>query len=305
LADIDFRIFEGERVVVHFGGTFAAIDATTFGNSLVAFVDAVVAINNVINPGQQIEILLEAQGTGSFRAVVRRVTKEVGGFFSVRVKEVFWAIVATAIWEQAIKPALEKPAQVVINTDEVIIQHGHDRIIVPRKAYDAMPNVRKDPEVKRKVARTFKVLETDASVQDFGLTGSIGDSKPLLDIPRPRFAIAADAAVVVDETTKTRIKEETARLVILKAWLNHAARKWSFEWNGVPISAPIKDEDFLQKIDDHEVLLGAGDAIDAIVEVTQVWDEAIGTYRNESYVVTKVLKPVPRKVQPKLPDGKK
>jgi hypothetical protein len=307
MAEIDFRIFEGERVVVHFGGDNGSIDAQTFGNALVAFTDAVLAINNVINPGQEIEILLEAQGPGSFRAVVRRVAKDIGGFFSGGVGPVFWGIVGTLIYEQAIKPAIEPKTEILITTTEVIYQSGHDRVIVPRAVYDAMPNVRKDPEVRRNVARTFKVLEADKAVENFGLTGSIADPVPMVEIPRTLFPALADATMVVNETTKTRTREEKARLVILKAWLNHAKRKWAFEWNGVPLSAPLVDEDFLANLDRREYLIGAGDALDVIIGFKQNFDEGLGTYVNDehSFVVLKVLNPVRRTVQPELPAGKK
>jgi hypothetical protein len=255
VTEINFGRFDGDRVVVHFGGEIASIHAYTFGNSLVAFTDAVLAINEVINPGQQIEILLEAHGPGSFRAIIRRVTRDIGGFFSRGIEPLFWGVVATILYEQAIKPMIEPKIQIIINTDEVVYQSGDDRVVVPRKVYDALPNVRKDREVQRTVARTFKVLESDKSIQDFGLTARIDDPKPLLDIPRPKFASIAEVAVVVDETTRTRTREENARVVILKAWLNHANRKWSFEWNGVPISAPIADDEFLAKLDRREYLI--------------------------------------------------
>jgi hypothetical protein len=306
MATIDFRIFEGERVVVHFGGIDASIDAYTFGNSLVAFTDAVLAINKVINPGQEIEIQLEAQGPGSFRAVVRRVAKDIGGFFSRGVEPVFWGVVGTLIYEQAIRPSIEPKTEIVINTTEVIYQSGSDRVIVPRAVYDAMPNVRKDPEVRRNVARTFKVLEADKAIDNFGLTGRIDDPTPTLQIPRQKFSALADATMIVDETARTRTREEKARLVILKAWLNHAKRKWSFEWNGVPISAPIADEDFLAKLDNRDYLIGAGDALDVIIDFRQNFDEELKVYVNDqnSFVVVKVLNPVPRKKQPQLPDKK-
>lgn len=307
MADINFGRFEGDRVVVHFGGSVGSIDAYTFGNSLVAFTDAVLAINNVINPGQEIEILLEAQGPGSFRAVLRRATKDIGGFFSRGVEPLFWGVVATLLYEQTIKPMIEPKVQIVISTDEVIYQSAGDRVVIPRKVYDALPNVRKDPDVQKNVARTFKVLESDKSVQDFGLTARIDDAKPLLDIPRPKFSVAAEAAGGgVDETAKTRTREEKARLIILKAWLNHAKRKWSFEWNGVPISAPIADEDFLAKLDNRDYLIGAGDALDVIIGFKQNFDEELKIHVNDqnSFVVVKVLNPVPRKKQPQLPDKK-
>jgi hypothetical protein len=179
-------------------------------------------------------------------------------------------------------------------------------VIVPRAVYDALPNVRKDPEVRRSVARTFRVLEADKAIDNFGLTSRIDDPMPTLQIPRQKFSALADATMIVDETAKTRTREEKARLVILKAWLNHAKRKWSFEWNGVPISAPIADEDFLAKLDNRDYLIGAGDALDVIIDFRQNFDEELKVYVNDqnSFVVVKVLNPVPRKKQPQLPDKK-
>jgi hypothetical protein len=86
------------------------------------------------------------------------------------------------------------------------------------------------------------------------------------------------------------------RIVILKAWLNHAKRKWSFEWNGVPISAPIGDKDFLDQLDRREHLLGAGDALDVEITYKQALDKKLGVYVNDpnSFVVARVIKPVPR-----------
>ena len=85
-------------------------------------------------------------------------------------------------------------------------------------------------------------------------------------------------------------------MVILKAWLNHAKRKWLFEWNGVPISAPIADRDFLDRLDRREHLFGAGDALDVEITFKQNYDKNLGVYVNDtnSFVVTKVIQVVPK-----------
>jgi hypothetical protein len=57
----------GDTVVVHFGGSVRTIDAYTFARSLIGFADTARAISHTIDPGQDIEILLEAYGPGSFR----------------------------------------------------------------------------------------------------------------------------------------------------------------------------------------------------------------------------------------------
>lgn len=72
---LDFTKFENDYVVVHFGGAIASVDAYTFANSLIAFADTIRSVNHVINPGQDIEVRLEAQGPGSYRAVVKRIKK--------------------------------------------------------------------------------------------------------------------------------------------------------------------------------------------------------------------------------------
>jgi hypothetical protein len=89
---------------------------------------------------------------------------------------------------------------------------------------------------------------------------------------------------------------ESARLLVTKPWLNYARRKWSFEWNGVPISAPITDREFLDRIDRHEVTFGAGDALDVEISYRQTFLPELGIYENDntSYVVSKVVRAVSR-----------
>ena len=81
----------------------------------------------------------------------------------------------------------------------------------------------------------------------------------------------------------------------MKAWLNHAKRKRSFEWNGEPVSAPIGDAKFLDQV--------AGGTY-CLVPAT-LWMQNSPSNRTtirysgldqrpHSYVVTKVLRAVPR-----------
>jgi hypothetical protein len=117
-----------------------------------------------------------------------------------------------------------------------------------------------------------------------------------LRIPRADFPLVASPVVGAEEQPLERTKKERARLLILKAWLNHAKRKWSFEWNGIPISAPISDREFLDQLDRREHLLGAGDALDVEITYKQTLDPELGVYVNDqnSFVVSRVIKPVPR-----------
>lgn len=281
-------------IVLHFGGEPGSIDADTFARSLLGFVETALAINEVVNPGQKIELRLEARGPGSYRAVIRRIKKDYGGIFSRGAEAVFWGVVATAIYENVIKN--DPDIKVIINTSEVIVQKGTTSTVIPRAIYDSAQNANKQPEVRRGIRHTFEPLAADASVTEFGILQNMTDAKPLVNVPRASFPALIDPALATEElTVKERIKEESARLYILKAWLNHAKRKWSFEWNGVPISAPIIDTNFLDRLQGREFTLGAGDALDAVVAYRQEYDSKLKLYKNDenSYVIIEVKRVVP------------
>lgn len=62
------------------------------------------------------------------------------------------------------------------------------------------------------------------------------------------------------------------------------------------MSAPITDTKFLDQVDRREVLLGAGDALDAEITFKQNYDKTLEVWINDpaSFVVTKVMRAVPR-----------
>lgn len=120
---------------------------------------------------------------------------------------------------------------------------------------------------------------------------------PIVEIPRADFPSFPKSGILetVDQVNE-RFRRERARLLVIKPWLKHTARKWSFEWNGVPISAPIADPDFLARIQRHEVLFGAGDPLDVEISYRQTFSLDLGIFENDnsSYVISKVIAAVPR-----------
>jgi len=303
MADIDLRLLRGDTVVVYFGGKGHSVDAYTFANALIAIADTARSVNAVLYPGEDIEIILDGTEPGSFRARLRRIQKGAPGFFSRGAETLFW----TAVGLVFLDPLLSPPPRVSIsvNTQEVVIEDGDKTIIVPRYTYDAMANLRKSPDVQANVASAFKAMEGDSSLRDFGLAPDTTPkaAPPVFTIPQEDFSGAVTRLAIPPEIIeKTRPREEKARVLILKAWLNHSSKKWSFEWNGVPISAPVKDDAFLNTLDSGENRLGAGDALDVVLTFKQNFVESLGVYETDptSFVVKEVVKLVPRNVQARL-----
>jgi hypothetical protein len=296
MEDLRFTEFEGETIVVHYGGD-PSINVYTLTQSLAGFADTARAISAIIDPGHEIEILIEATGPGSFRALIRRITKPavLGSLFAGVAGSIFWNVVSNVIYDKYIKE--DMPIVVVVKTDEVVVKSGDKTIVVPRKVYEAAENAKKDPEVERCIRKTIEPLQNDPKVTGFGLTTNLEAAQVPLYIPREEFPRLTRITVIPSVTTETqRTNTATARLVILKAWLNQAKRKWSFEWNGVPISAPIKDAQFLEDIAHRKYLIGAGDALDVEVTFVQNYDPNLKVFVNDqnSFVITRVIAHVPK-----------
>jgi hypothetical protein len=294
MPDIRLDEFRGETVVVHFGGDPSSINIYTYTEALRGFADTARLISSLVDPGQEIEILVEQTGPGSFRTRVRRLRKKYGGVFSTATHAVFWGIVANVIYDKYVK--YDPPPIVIVNTDEVIVKVGDQQVVVPRQVHDAATNAKSDPEIDRSIRRTFEPLQRDPSVTGFGLTTTLDNPRIPLYIPRAEFPRLTHDVVLPDVTLTERVNTATARLIILKAWLNQAKRKWSFDWNGVPVSAPIKDAEFLDAIAQRKYLIGAGDALDVEIGFKQSLDPQLCVYVTDpaSYVITKVLAHVPK-----------
>lgn len=293
MAILRFDDFEDDSIVLHFGGAEGRIDAYTLAEALIGFADMVRAISATIDPGTDIELVVEATGSGSFRARIRRIRENYSGLLTIG-GAVFWGIVSNYIYDNYVKN--DPPPQVIVQDDRTIVKIGRHTIVVTPDVQAGTDHAKQNPAVRSNLAKTFAALEADENVRDFGVTGSINDPEPKFSIPRSEFPKIAQQSRIIDEEPRSRSTSRKARLFVMKAWLNRSKRKWSFEWNGEPVSAPISDAIFLDKLDRREVLLGAGDALDVDLSFEQNFDKTLGVWINDptSYVVTKVLRPIPR-----------
>lgn len=141
---VDIREFE-ESFVIHFGVEGTRVNAYTLASSLVAIADAAKSANSVLNPGYEIEVLVEAVGSGSFKAKIRALYHGAGNLFSKSdLRAIVMSVIAAYIYTHTLDPGPD--VQVVVNTDEVVIEYGSKRIIVPRAVHEATQRVAQSPE---------------------------------------------------------------------------------------------------------------------------------------------------------------
>lgn len=286
MKSIDLTDFDDDGFVLHFGGRANEVDALTFGNTLVSIAEAVRAINSEINPGFSLEISIEAVGPGSFRARLKTAKISLRNLFSGSIpRDIIIALLATFIWEKIIDP--DTPPIIQINDESVIIQHGNDRIIIPKEAYETKSRVESSQVVSRHIARAMESMDSDQSIESFGIARGLSDPTPIFEIPRNLFAVVRHNSLPRVEEGR-RFVGHSVTISVHKAVFERSLRKWEFIWNGFKISAPITDPSFFDKLESRSVAIKQGDAFRATLRVHQNYDKISGNWLNERYEVVKM-----------------
>ncbi len=288
MATIDLtKASDSEGFVIYFGGQPNEVDSYTFANALVAVADAFREINSQVNSGTALEVRLEALAAGSFKAQLKGLRKSLPSLLTGFGKNVVLPIFLSFLWDE-----WKGDDKITINTDEVIIERGQDRIIVPRAAYDAAKALPNKPAVRAHIAKAMTVVSADENVESFGIYRDLqSDSQPLILIPRADFDRVREIELADDPLR--RHNDERATINVIKAVFQASNRKWEFVWNGVKISAPIEDAVFLADLLQRRYLMGNGDALDVDLRISQRWDSTSSVWLNDGYAVMKVYSHVP------------
>lgn len=286
MGTINLADLQDDSFVVHFGGRLGEIDAVTFGNALVAMAETLQAINDTINPGHGLEVRIEETGTGSFRARLKAVSRPLKSIFSQsRMENLVLGVLSAIIYSQLFD---DRPT-ISVTADDVVIERGRDRIIVPRKTFDAAKAAEKNPAVRRGIDKTIAAVERDPAITDIGLTPKLTDPEPLVIIDRRDFASIRQRMSPDELLSETeRYSDEAVLLVIHKAVLERSKRKWEFIWKGFRLSAPIMDESFFDRLADRKVSIMQGDTFEATLRVHQIRDEISGAWINTRYEVMRL-----------------
>lgn len=300
MATLDLRNFKNsDGFVLHFGGRPNEVDTYTFANALVAFSDTFRELNGQVNTSQSIELRLEAVGPGSFRGKVKGVSKTIASALTFSREFVVLPLLMSFIYDHYID---DDTFEIEVSDDYVVIVQGGDRTIIPREAYEASQNLPAPARIHEQMNRTIDAVEEDPSVQSFGIAIGLKDDEPAVDLGKAEWAnIRKNRKRAVDDP-KQRVEHEEVTLSILKVIFSNKRRKWEFVWRGVKVSAYIDDPTFLADLMSGNLKVGNGDAVKAVLDIGQEWDESDKVWLNTSYAISKVIEYIPME-QRQLFDG--
>ncbi|MFN3262655.1 MAG: hypothetical protein ACE37J_19070 [Pikeienuella sp.] len=292
MATFDLREIKDERgFVLHFGGRPHEVNTYVFANALVAISDVFREINSQVNIDRSIELRLEAVGPGSFRAKFRGVPKTFAGLIKQAFTLGIVPIAVTYIYNNYIDPS---KFEIIVSDDYVIIQDGNDRIIIPKKEYEASQKLPNPSRVDEKFNKAIDAIEDDSSIESIGITANLDDEVPLVDLPRDTWARIRERRETETPEEGNREATENAHLYIVKAVFSGGRRKWEFAWRGIKISAYIEDQEFLGRIYSGEIKIGNGDSIECDLRISQMLTFPDRVWINKEYTVDFVHKFIPR-----------
>jgi hypothetical protein len=299
MATVDVAGFQ-DTFVLHFGGDLRRVNAYTLASALIGLSDAARAANAAINPGYNLEVVVESLGPGSFKATVRAIYSGARNLFSGdAARQIVWGIIAAYIFQHTLSK--DQAPVVVVNTDEVIIEHGDTRIVVPRDVHEGASQMERNSTFRRGLGGAFRALESDPEIRSLSLASNDRAPALPLEVPRDRFALLSTDLALGDPNE--RELEEIADLQIIRAILVRSARRWQFIWNGIRISAPVSDAQFYSDFAQHRIRIAPGDVLRARLRIRQVRDARLGAFVNVGYEVVEVLEHIAQTGQSRLPLG--
>ena len=283
-----------DRFVLYFQTEKHEINAYALAAAINGLANAIKAANTVINPGYQVEVLVESLPDGSFQTVVKTVFNSAKNIFASEAsKAIIYGVISTYIYEHYIDH--KEPVKIEVSDDFVVVESGEEKIVVPRVVYDAKNHVEKSEKFQSSIGSLFEGALLDSDVKGIGFKSNSDRNPPSIIIPRDYFEIYESRKLEGENEIV-----EVASLEISRAILSRGIRKWEFFWRGIKIPAPVLDNEFYDKFFAHEITIAPGDCLVVDLRIIQKEDPDTGILMNQRYEVLKVREHKPRLNQRKF-----
>jgi len=284
MTEIDLRPL-GDTIILHIRKDGHSINVYLLAATLVALADAARDANDQINPGYEIEVVVEALSDGSIKAVIKAIYRSIGNLFSKEsLKTIILAVVSTYIYEHTLAP--DKTIKLVVNPTEVVVEQQDTKIIVPREVYEAEQRIKTSTRFQEKIGEAFNAILKDPRITSISIDHGISPNEELPLIDRE---IIERISLPPKDGDETQIIEEVADLQIIRAILEKSKRRWEFSWRGFRIPAPILDDKFHSDFMSHKIVIAPGDKLKTRLRIYQRRDLSIGVFVNDHYEIIEVI----------------
>lgn len=287
---------EQETLTIKFDGQNHQVDVQTFVYSVLNFATVIKEANKK-NGGNPININIKAPEKGSL--LVDLVTNAVnnptllGG--AAILSSTITIVGGLYKLHKFISGKKTTDTKVENNTTTITLE-DNSTLTIADNIYNIYMTT---PAIPDSIAKNFAALSEDPAVTNFEV--SRNGTEKIIEVPKEDYSRMSIKQQIETENSRTIV--ESANLYIYKVVFEKTDRKWEFYHNGDKISANIFDENFFALIDKGESF-SKGDQLKVDLQVTQIFDESIGTYVNQSHAVLKVYEHIKRSEPIELPFNK-
>lgn len=287
---------EQETLTIKFDGQNHQVDVQTFVYSVLNFT-TVIREANKKNNGNPININIKAPEKGSL--LVDLVTNTINNPTLLNGGSILsdTIVIVGALYglHKFISGKKTKEIKTKDNSTTITLE-DNSTLTIAENVYNIYTST---PAIQDGISKNFSALSEDPAVTNFEVTKN--GTEKIIEVPKEDYARLAIKQQIETENSRTIV--ESANLYIYKVVFEKTDRKWEFYYNGNRISANIFDEDFFKLIDKGESF-SKGDQLKVDLQVTQIFDESIGTYVNQSHAVLKVYEHIKRSEPLQLPFNK-
>lgn len=148
-------------------------------------------------------------------------------------------------------------------------------------------NVYQSPDIRQALRKSFIAVSNDENIDSLDITK---DDVSIISVPKADFTKyvceECDSNIILKEPVKSFDVEAT---IIIKTVHFEGEAKWGFIWNGSPIKANIKDEKFLERLNNES--FKRGDRLKVRLKKKTVFNNELDTYvvDERGYEILEVL----------------
>lgn len=282
-----------------FQGRLNEVDASTLGYSLVNVTTILREINQEIGTSR-IDIKVKSTAPGSFivHLALEALNDPIFQANLVQAGSVGLTILKTFTDLLKLRKLLkgERPKATTQKDDEIHITTGDNSTVsIDKRTYTLYF---KHPVVNEALAKAFKTLESDPSIEGFEVIDA--KEQPLFEAGRDDFPSMASTASVPQ--VEERDTPEDAQVYIVKPSFDPKL-KWEVLYKGIRISVWMRDKEFQERIERGE-RFGKGDRLIVFLKIHQKLDPSLQAYVNKSYEILMVREHIPRLEQKRLWDDR-
>lgn len=287
---------EQETLTIKFDGQNHQVDVQTFVYSVLNFTTVIKEVNKK-SGGSPININIKAPEKGSL--LVDLVTNAVNNPTLLNGTTILASTIVIVGGVYRLHKFISGRKTKEIKTESsstTITLEDNSTLTIAESIYNIYMTT---PAIPESISKNFSALSEDPAVTNFEV--SRNGAEKIIEVSKEDYARMSIKQQI--DTENSRITIEPANLYIYKVVFEKTDRKWEFYHKGDKISANIFDEDFFKLIDKGESF-SKGDQLRVDLQVTQIFDESIGTYVNQSHAVLKVYEHIKRSEPMELPFDK-